>query len=182
MLPGKKIPAKSDTEIEAILIDVTETPIERPEKKQKFYYPGKKKRHTVKTQSVVNADTYEILLPDFANGKKHDFRILKESNLKIADKTVINADTGYTGISKLHKNSILPKKKSKKNPLSAEDKKNNRKLSSQRIAAEHVIGKLKVFKMISDRYRNRRKRFGLRFTLIAGIYNFELKLKGKKDF
>jgi len=47
---------------------------------------------------------------------------------------------------------------------------------------EHVIGKLKIFKILSDRYRNRRRRFGLRFNLIAGIYNFELKLKQKKDF
>ncbi|HEV8052481.1 MAG TPA: IS5/IS1182 family transposase, partial [Parachlamydiaceae bacterium] len=29
----------------------------------------------------------------------------------------------------------------------------------------------KRFKIISDRYRNRRKRFGLRFILIAGIHN-----------
>jgi hypothetical protein len=63
-----------------------------------------------------------------------------------------------------------------------QDKRNNRKLSSQRILAEHVIGKVKIFKILSDRYRNRRKRFGLRFNLIAGIYNFELKLKWKKDF
>ncbi len=102
--------------------------------------------------------------------------------MKITEKIVINADTGYIGISKLHKNSVLPKKKSKKNPLSEKDKQNNRKLSSERILAEHVIGKVKIFKILSDRYRNRRKRFGLRFNLIAGIYNFELRLKGKNDF
>ncbi|MBT7070475.1 MAG: IS5/IS1182 family transposase, partial [Anaerolineae bacterium] len=39
---------------------------------------------------------------------------------------------------------------------------------------EHVIGKLKVFRILSERYRNRRKRFGLRFNLIASLYNFEL--------
>jgi len=39
---------------------------------------------------------------------------LRESNLKIVDKIVINADTGYVGISKLHKNSVLPKKRVKK--------------------------------------------------------------------
>ena len=33
---------------------------------------------------------------------------------------------------------------------------------------------LKRFKIIADRYRNRR-RFGLRFLLIAAIYNNELK-------
>ncbi|MGL4824740.1 MAG: IS5/IS1182 family transposase, partial [Alphaproteobacteria bacterium] len=30
------------------------------------------------------------------------------------------------------------------------------------------------FKIISDRYRNRRRRFALRFNLIAGIYNWEI--------
>ena len=33
---------------------------------------------------------------------------------------------------------------------------------------------LKRFKIISDRYRNRRKRFSLRFNLLAGLYNYEL--------
>jgi len=58
--------------------------------------------------------------------------------------------------------------------LTPEDKTNNSKLASDRVLNENVIGKLKRFKIISDKYRNRRKRFGLRFNLIAGIYNFEL--------
>ena len=69
---------------------------------------------------------------------------------------------------------MLPKKASKKNPLTKEDKKNNRKISSERVLNENVIGVLKRFRIINDKYRNRRKRFGLRFNLICGIYNFEL--------
>ena len=83
-------------------------------------------------------------------------------------------DTGYQGIDKLHQNSALPKKKTKKNPLTKEDKKKNRQLSCERVSNENVIGMIKRFKIIAERYRNRRKRFGLRFNLIAGIYNFEL--------
>ncbi|MDE3017316.1 MAG: IS5/IS1182 family transposase, partial [Pseudomonadota bacterium] len=41
---------------------------------------------------------------------------------------------------------------------------------------ENVIRFLKRFHILTDRYRNRRKRFGLRFNLIAAIYNQELKL------
>ena len=85
-------------------------------------------------------------------------------------------DTGYQGIQKIHGNSEFPKKKSKKNPLTKEDKKNNQKLSRERVLNENVIGVIKRFKIIADRYRNRRKRFTLRFNLIAGIYNFELDL------
>lgn len=83
-------------------------------------------------------------------------------------------DSGYTGIKKLQKNSRLPKKSSKKKPLTKEEKKDNQKISSERVLNENVIGSLKRFKIISDRYRNRRKRFGLRFNLIAGIHNYEL--------
>ena len=59
------------------------------------------------------------------------------------------------------KNDKVGKKKSKKHPLTREDKKNNKKLASDRVTNENVIGMLKRFKIISDKYRNRRKRFGL---------------------
>ena len=71
-------------------------------------------------------------------------------------------------------NSKLPKKRSKHNPLTRLDKIKNKQLASERVDNENVIGMVKRFKIISDRYRNRRKRFGLRFNLIAGIYNYEL--------
>ena len=83
-------------------------------------------------------------------------------------------DTGYLGLQKLHTNTSMPKKKSKKQPLTQLDKLNNKMLSSERVANEHVIGMVKRFKIVADRYRNRRKRFGLRFNLIAGVCNFEL--------
>ena len=58
--------------------------------------------------------------------------------------------------------------------LTKEDKKNNKSLASDRVTNENVIGMLKRFKIIADKYRNRRKRFGLRFNLIVGLYNWEL--------
>jgi DDE superfamily endonuclease len=80
-------------------------------------------------------------------------------------------DTGYLGLQNVHGNTTMPKKRSKKNPLTKEDKRHNHKISKDRVPAEHVIGAVKRFKIVSDRYRNRRKRFGLRFTLIAAAYN-----------
>jgi hypothetical protein len=68
----------------------------------------------------------------------------------------------------------MPKKRSKKHPLTKADKRSNQQLSSQRVLSEHIIGMLKRFKILAERYRNRRRRFGLRFNLIAGIYNYEL--------
>jgi len=83
-------------------------------------------------------------------------------------------DTGFIGIDKYHKNSLLPKKNCKKNPLTKYDKLLNRIISSDRVSNEHAVGFVKRFKILSERYRNRRKRFGLRFNLLAGICNFDL--------
>ncbi|WP_139842029.1 transposase [Acinetobacter sp. ANC 3832] len=56
-------------------------------------------------------------------------------------------------------------------------KKYNREINKRRIGVEHVFGVLKTFRILSERYRNRGKRLGLRFNLIAGIYNIELNKK-----
>lgn len=46
-LPRRKTLINSN--YDTILIDATETPIERPKKKQKKFYSGKKKRHSLKS-------------------------------------------------------------------------------------------------------------------------------------
>lgn len=78
---------------------------------------------------------------------------------------------------KFHHKTILPKKRSKKNPLTNIDKQNNRELASMRVLNENVIGVVKRFRIIAEKYRNRRSRFNLRFNIIAGIYNYELNLR-----
>ena len=116
----------------------------------------------------------KVICTAFGEGKRHDFKLFKESKTHIHPETLAELDTGYIGIKKIHAKSVLPKKKSKKHPLTAEDKANNRKISSERVTNEHAIGFIKRFKILSERYRNRRKRFGLRFNLIAGICNFDM--------
>ena len=123
---------------------------------------------------MVDRKTRKVICTSFAHGRRHDFRLFKESKVRLHPGMKGQTDTGYQGIQKLHANSEHPRKRSRKHPLTKEDKRNNRRIASERITNEHVIGALKRFRIISDRYRNRRKRFGLRFNLIAGIYNFEL--------
>jgi hypothetical protein len=52
----------------------------------------------------------------------------------------------------------------------------NRALGSERVCIEHVNGRLKVFKILALRYRYRKRRYGLRFNLIAALYNHECSL------
>jgi len=84
------------------------------------------------------------------------------------------ADAGYQGLADLHENCQTPFKKSKYHPLTQKEKQKNRALARKRILIEHIFRKLKVFRILSERYRNRRMRFSLRFNLIAALYNFEL--------
>ncbi len=123
---------------------------------------------------MADLHTQEILVTDFCNGKQHDFQLFKQGRYIVAEHVCILADSGYQGLVALHSNSQTPAKKSKLHPLSSEQKAANHNLSKKRILIENIIRKLKIFRILSERYRNRRKRFGLRFNLIAAIYNFEL--------
>ena len=77
------------------------------------------------------------------------------------------------GITKIHPNSIIPIRASKKHKLTKEEKWYNNEISKVRIAVEHVNAFIKKFKITSTRYRNRRKNFNLYMSFICGIYNFE---------
>ncbi len=125
---------------------------------------------------MINQANQEIISTAFAPGRVHDFRLYQDSGVKLAQPTRCLADAGYQGLAKLHSNSQTPVKRSKHHPVSAAQKSANRQLARQRILCEHIIAKLKVFRILSERYRNRRQRFGLRFNLIAALYNFELLL------
>lgn len=184
-LGGKGTLLQSKTD-EVILIDASESPIQRPKtpvrekkkiknrrNKQKRYYSGKKKKHSIKSQLVFNRTTKKIICVKTSKGRKHDFRLFKESKTNIHPDNKVLVDSGYLGIKKFHTNSQIPKKSSKKNPLSLTDKKVNADISSNRVPVEHVFAFLKKFHILADKYRNRRKRFHLRLTLISAIYNME---------
>lgn len=154
---------------------MTESPVERPKYGQKQWYSGKKKRHTIKTQIVICAKNRMIIAIFVDCGSTHDFKMWKKSiGVRVVKHIKIEADSGYQGIDKLHNNSETPKKKSKNNPLTKDEKINNRRIGSERIYVEHTNCYLKRLRILAERYRNRRKRFGLRVSLFCGLYNFEL--------
>lgn len=89
------------------------------------------------------------------------------------------ADSGYQGLQKLHPNTELPHKRRGGAELQPQQKRYNQALAKLRLSIEHVNAKLKVFRILAERYRCRRRRFGLRFNLVAAIYNFELALNSQ---
>lgn len=162
----------SKEEIEHLLIDATEQPIERPKRGQKSYYSGKKKRHTMKTQIMITAKGRIVDLSKPTPGSVHDFTVFKQGDSLPPDSTVF-VDSGFQGIDKFHPNAEIPYKASKNKPLDKEEKEYNRALSRVRVKVENVLGQLKVFRILSDRYRNKCKRYGIKFNIIAGIVNLK---------
>ena len=147
-----------------------------PEKKQRIYYSGKKKKHTLKSQIVVETESLKVICTAHRKGTEHDFQLFKSSKVKPLESIEILADKGYQGIKKIHSLSFTPKKKPKKKSLTPKEKEYNRELAKQRIYIEHVIRCLKIFRILAQPDRNRRRRFGLRFNLISGLYNCGLDL------
>jgi IS5 family transposase len=123
---------------------------------------------------VVNGRTREVICT--ARGPVHDFTLYKRSRVEPHESLEVLADSGYQGLDKLHAKSRTPRKKPRKGQLTDEQKRSNRELASRRVVVEHVIRDLKIFRILAERYRNRRQRFSLRFNLIAGLYNYELGL------
>lgn len=127
-------------------------------------------------QLVIDLTTLQVLHTVYGKGHENDFGLYKRSDLKLNPKLELLADKGYQGIAKRHQGSYIPVKKPRGGKLSKTQRAYNRELAQMRIKVEHVIRRLKVFRILAERYRNRRKRFGLRFNLIASIYNTHLAL------
>ena len=102
--------------------------------------------------------------------KRHTRRGVRISNSCLL---MILADSGYQGIQEYYGWSLIPMKKSKTHSLLAEEKVYNRELSRRRISIENINAEIKVFKIMTYPYRNRRRRHLLRTKLVWAILNAE---------
>jgi hypothetical protein len=160
-------------------IDSTEQQIPRPiyKRRKKEYYSGKKKKHAVKTQFMVNNSGIIIHKVDYKKGKQHDYDIYKK-NHPVTPKQVVNVlDLGYLGIEKdfPEQLSALPYKKLRnQQELSVEEKKYNRIHSKKRIVIEHTICRLKKHRIFSEVFRNKLRRYNKVSDIVAGLVNYRI--------
>jgi len=157
-------------------IDATEQEIPRPKNKRrrKSYYSGKKKRHTVKTQILVNKKGLIIHKTGHDKGRKHDYDIFKKKRPKIPKDVKLGGDSGYQGIKDDFPEikSIIPRKKQKGKERTKEDKKFNKKFSKERVIVENTIGKMKKFGIFGGEFRNRLDRYDTMTSIVSGLVNF----------
>ena len=160
-------------------IDSTEQEIPRPKnkRKRKSYYSGRKRKHTVKTQLMVNTEGLILHKTGHSNGRKHDYDIYKHNHPTITPSQVDNiVDLGYLGIEKDFPTvkSVLPIKKKKNTSLSNDDMRYNKNHSRLRIIVEHTICKIKKFGIMCTKFRNKLRRYNNISDIVSGILNFRV--------
>ena len=156
----------SKEDIEKLIIAAPEQAVERPKRRQKLYDSGKKKCDTLKTELRVHPVGRIVYVSQSHPGSVHDCTLFKE-NAPLPKDFRAYGDSGCQGIDIIHQNADFPYKASKNKPLEAEEKDYNTALSGFRVVVEHIFGDIKAFKIMLDRYRNKRKRYNLKLNLIS---------------
>jgi hypothetical protein len=161
-------------------IDSSEQEIPRPtrnKRRRKEYYSGKKKKHTIKTQYMVNSEGLVLHKTGHKKGRKHDYDVYKHNNHPLTPQQVENVfDLGYLGVEKDFPNvkSVLPIRKKKNIMLSDEERTYNKKHSKLRIIVEHTICRLKKFGIMGSRFRNRLGKYDHASDIVSGLLNFRI--------
>lgn len=180
-IPERNVELQPD-EIREAFFDATERPRYRPTKKQRRYYPGKKKRHTLKNQVVVvrkrkragqrKARQKEkrrvriAAVSPTSPGKVHDKKVYDRSRMVVPPGVAGYGDSAYQGTPLR-----TPVKKKRGQKLTKRQRAGNRRISKRRIAAEHGIGKMKIWRIAGERFRNPEKRHTLILKNVAGLHN-----------
>jgi hypothetical protein len=165
-----------DTPGLAVVIDSFEQRTQRPQRRQRAYYSGKKKAHTLKTQVAVDEDSGRIVdVSDSVPGRWADIKLLERSRLfkRLPEGVGGIGDLGYVGIGALHPtgSGASPRRKPRGKERPPEDRRYNRAFSRRRIIVEHGIGRLRRFAAVSHVNRHRRKGHAVRVRAIAGLVN-----------
>jgi DDE superfamily endonuclease len=165
-------------EIRELFFDATERPTRRPEEGQREYYSGKKRRHTIKNQVVTARRTKPpgpgkkprrlriAAVSESFPGSVHDKKVYDRTRAVTPPDARRTGDTAYLGTSV-----ETPARKPRGGALTAAQKARNRRVSRRRIVAEHGIGKMKVWRIAAERYRNPIRRHTLILKNVAGLHN-----------
>jgi hypothetical protein len=180
----KQLPARKAADVTQVLrlcpglefsIDGTERPIQRPkdQARQREYYSGKKKRHTVKNVTIGDRRTRKIkALSRTRSGKTSDKRTADDEHYHFPARSKLWKDTGFQGYEPAKCRTYQPKKKPRNGELSAEEKASNQAISRKRVRIEHSSGGAKVFHIARDLFRNRRDEYvDLSFETACGLHN-----------
>jgi hypothetical protein len=162
-------------------IDSTEQEIPRPKNKRrrKSYYSGKKKKHTVKTQYMVNGEGTILHKTGHKRGRMHDYEIFKNKHPITPLQVESVLDLGYMGVQNDFPTVkyVLPFRKKRKSELSNEEKIHNRKHSKLRVIVEHTVSRIKKFGIMGTKFRNKLGRYDHASDIVSGLVNFRIMMR-----
>jgi hypothetical protein len=170
----------ADDEVKLYFQDGTERPIPRPTDPavQETYYSGKKKRHTVKNNVLVNAQGAIVLLTATCEGKKHDKKVADEAAFTLPEGSLLYQDTGFQGFALAGTTIFQPKKKPQGGELTPAEKDQNRLISRIRVRVEHAIAGVKRYRIVKDQLRNWKANFRDQvMETCCGLHNFRLRFR-----
>ena len=146
-----------------LVIDAKEQRLQRPggpHERQKPYYSGKRRAHTLKTQLAVSPSGRIESVSPSTPGSVNDVRLLRETGLlgRLAEGEAAMTDKGYEGADKGERAGVLvlPKKDRKRNPCTEQDKARNRRIAQHRIVVEHAIAQLNRYTVLRQVWRGKR--------------------------
>lgn len=109
------------------------------------------------------------------DGSVHDKKICDLQPLHLPEEINLWQDTGFLGHMPENVHVIMPLKKPKGKPLTEEQKKRNKEISSSRVIVEHAIGGAKRARIIKDKFRCHKLFFEDKVMLLAcGLHNFRI--------
>jgi hypothetical protein len=130
---------------------------------------------------MVNNRGYILHKVSHKKGKRHDYDIYKK-NHPVAPKEVVTiVDLGYLGIEKNFPEqlSALPcKKKRNQLALSQEEIEFNTIHSKKRIIVGHAICRMKKYRIMSDTFRNKLRKYNKISDIVAGLVNHRIMNQG----
>ena len=156
-----------------LIVDRAEQAISRPVEyqEQKKYYSGKKKMHTFKNQFIVLPHGNDIV--DVSVGKlgiRSNINLFREIGDKFDNQQKFIGDKAYIGDEQI----ATPHKKPRNWELSQFQKNGNKQLSSRRIYVEHLICRVKVFRVASEKFRLARHRYNSVILTVCGLVRLQL--------
>jgi hypothetical protein len=176
-----------------LVIDAKEQRLQRPKSskeddRQKPYYSGKKKCHTVKNQVAVEPDgRIGAVSESVPGGATADVSLARQTrvieSLDPADEAAM-LDKGYVGLPKDHPEHrlYLPYKATRGHPLTQEQKAYNRHLSRYRIVVEHTNAQLNQYQVLAQVYRHARDGHSRVFRAVAFLVDRRIQAQPLKHY
>ncbi|MDJ0589825.1 MAG: transposase family protein [Pleurocapsa sp. MO_226.B13] len=156
-----------------MLVDTTEQARERPSayQEQKKYYSGKKGFHTLKNSVVSCAQGEDIIdVTVGARGPEADINLFRQQQNKFAESQEFVGDKAYVGAAR----TTTPTKKPKGRELTPEQKQENKQISRRRIFIEHLIRRLKIFRIAADKFRLNPQNYQTVILTICGLVRLRM--------